>query len=388
MIKILAVSPMSKDANSFFRCMGPLSYLEKYAGNGEKFQIKLSQDEIGNPQPHGMSGLAWDAIGRFDLVYMHRPCRPDDLTILRVARNMNVPVIVDYDDWLFDVPPWNPVAHMYQTAGVQNIVATMMACADVITVSTSALYDKVRPVNKNTIIVPNCYRSDLYSYRAASPPPANPVYAWRGTNTHEGDVLSVLEGWRKLSSKTLFFGGPPWSLLSQMPTNSYQPMGGHDPFLYMKMLYKSAPKVVLVPLIDCLFNRVKSNIAYHEALHAGALCVAPDLPEWKRPGVISYQAGNSESFLISAEAAMQMHPDDHAKEVAIGFDEMKKRYDTTVISPIREQIFETTLASDFERNSRDPWDQLVGVWALSILKGKPAEMPHVPQALLEEKGLV
>src|SRR5437016_2822374 len=99
MISVLLVSPFSKDANSFHRCSGPWNYMAKQARIKDKqFRIALASDEV------GIHGTAWDVVDQFDLVFFHRPCREDDLTILKIAKLLGVPTWVDYDDWLFDVP--------------------------------------------------------------------------------------------------------------------------------------------------------------------------------------------------------------------------------------------------------------------------------------------
>jgi len=363
MIQILVVSPWAKDANSFYRCMGPWSYLAKQSRKrGDVVQIRLAQDDIGN------QGVAWDTVDQCDLVFMHRPCRDGDMTILKVAKNMNVPVWVDYDDWLFDVPLWNPTAGNYNAQATQNVVATMMAAADVVSVTTDALYQRVKLVNPNVVIIPNCYRSDIYPYRAAKPLARTPIFAWRGTRTHDADLLSVAEGFRDLPAKTLFYGDAPWALFAQMKPGSYQPIAMQDPFLYMKTLYVNAPKVLLFPLMDCFFNRVKSNIAYQEALHAGAICVGPDLPEWRRAGVLTYEPGNAESFAARAREAFALPADEHEAIVSQAYEAMIGQYGAPEINRIRQNTLDQVMRAGFRRSERDPFDPLLGMWAMGKIK--------------------
>lgn len=368
MIRMLLVTPYSKDANSFYRAVGPWSYFTKIARKvGFDFEFFVAGEDTGH------KGVAWDTVGQYDMVFMHRPCRNDDLTILRVAKNKNIPVWVEYDDWLFDVPNWNPNAYAYNDLSMQNIMAMCLACADVVSVSTSALYDKMKAVNKNVVIIPNAYRSDLYPYRKPVIHRERKEIAWRGTNTHDADMLSVGASWNELPGKVNFYGGPFWLILNQMKQDSFRVIGQQDPFLYMKNLYQAAPRVLVCPLVDCFFNRAKSNIAYQEAMHAGALCVAPDLPEWKRPGVITYNAGNSLSFAQAVQQVFDMPDAERDEAVENGYQEMLKLYDTSYINDIRRSTLLATLASDFERNIQDPMDQLLGMWSMSQLKGTPSQ---------------
>ena len=392
MIKILLVSPFSKDANSYYRALGPWNYLAKQnrkrryrhtqdldAANVPEVEIRVAQDSI------GVQGIAWDVVDQFDLVFMHRPCRNEDITIMKVAYNLGVPVWVDYDDWLFDVPYWNPVRGQYMNPAVHQAIAMCIGCADVVSVSTAALYDKLKLVNPNVVILPNMYREDLYKYRASQPPERKNAFAWRGTATHDMDLLSVKDGWKMLPDKVTFFGGPYWGLLSEMRQGSYDVVGAQDPFLYMKAIYDFAPKVMLVSLVDNLFNRVKSNIAYQEALHAGAVCVAPDMLEWQRPGVITYEPGNSMSFLHAATQAYEMSEEARAEAVHHAFTHMQELYGAPHINRIRENVLEAVATGKYEKNPRSPWDEFVGLWVQGRLKGSPVQ--NVSEEALKAKGL-
>lgn len=372
MIRALVVSPYAKDANSFHRCMGPWNYLAKHSrqtardGKGispaEDIQFSLAQDDIGT------NGVAWDTVGQFDILFLHRPCRPDDLKFIQMARLMNVPVWSDYDDWLFEVPHWNP-NKAYNNPDVQTVMAACIATSDVVSVTTGALYEKFCRINKNTVIVPNCYRGDLYPYRLPDPGKRKSAICWRGTNTHDEDLMSVAQGMANLPGNLTFYGGAPWMLLRTMKPGSFTMAGMSDPFLYMRRIYFDAPSVMVVPLVDCLFNRSKSNIAYMEALHAGALCVAPDLPEWQRPGVITYKPHDSESFLAAVSQVNAMSQEALAEQVKLAYDHMLELYDTAHVNQIRLQILNSMVAKDFERNQRDPFDQMTGIWALGKIKG-------------------
>lgn len=365
MKKIFVQTPFSKDANSFWRCAGPLSYLGKH-----------SEGEIEVHFPSHGTDVNWSTLDQFDLIFLHRPCRPDDLTVIQIARNMNIPVWVDYDDWLFHLPEWNPHRASYHNPGIQHIMASCIACADIVSVSTQALAQEFLAVNKNTIIVPNAYRSDLFPFRGKPLPPRKPIYAWRGTNTHEGDLLSVEGGLLFLDEKIHFMGSPPYSIISQMEGNSYQLVGMQDAIRYWHSIYQMAPKVMLFPLFDSFFNHCKSNIAWIEALHAGALIVAPStMAEWKHPGVIGYEAHDSEAFEQAAKQAMAMSESEHQSTVADAFDYMRSKYDISFVNGIRMQILGSIFSPSFERNKRDPYDQLTGMWALSVLKKQP--LPRV-----------
>jgi hypothetical protein len=76
--------------------------------------------------------------------------------------------------------------------------------------------------------------------------------------------------------------------------NKYIEVGWLDMYDYIKYIKELRPRILFVPLVDNLFNRAKSNISWLEATTAGAVCLATDLPEFVRPGIINFS--NSRNF--------------------------------------------------------------------------------------------
>lgn len=367
MKKIFINTPYSSDANSFWRCMGPMSYLAKHS-EGEI--------QIDCPPANGPN-YQWDRIADADLIFMHRPCRTQDMQLIKMARTLNIPVWSDYDDWLFHLPEWNPHADSYHANQTQTIMAAAIACSDIVSVSTGELQTQFSKVNQNVVILPNAYRTDLMPFRQPRAPARNDNYYWRGTNTHDGDLLSVADGFHSLSHPTRFMGSPSYQVLSQMNPKLVQKQPHVDPILYWKMLYETASKVMLFPLVDCFFNLCKSNIAWIEAIHAGSVIVAPDLPEWRHPGVISYTPHDSQSFLTAADQAMALTSDQVLDINTEAYEYMKKLYGIQHVNSIREALVGSILSPTFVRNKRDPLFQadITGLWALSVLKGEPLPTP-------------
>lgn len=352
---ILVVSPFNRDANSFWRCMGPMSYLAKH-----------SNDEIKIVYKSADQGLSWVDLMGVDILFLHRPCQQNDVTLMQIAYHCNVPVWIDYDDWLFDLPGWNPHAHVYNSANLQNIVAQCLATADVVSCSTQALYEKFKQVNPNVVLLSNAYRSDLFHYRKDKLQPRDNVVYWRGSNTHDGDLLSVREGFKGIRGKTYFLGGGSWLLLSGLDPKDYHVAGSQDFLAFNKYIYDLKPKVMVFPLVDCFFNRCKSNIAYIEAMHSGAICVAPNLPEWRREGVVTFEPHNSDSFRNAVNDALDLTQDHHEEIMEPAFKVMKEFYDITVINEKRKSVVSLLRK---KLNEKSPFDQMNGFNAYTILKG-------------------
>ena len=85
--------------------------------------------------------------------------------------------------------------------------------------------------------------------------------------------------------------------------------------------------LAVVPLKDNLFNHAKSNLAWIEATCAGAMTLAPDWPEWRRPGVSNYESPLNFKKLLrerleacrSAAASVYTHLDAHGISVDLVF---------------------------------------------------------------------
>lgn len=314
------------------------------------------------------AGLCWADIGMYDLIFLHRPCTEDHLNVMKIAKNENVPVWVDYDDWLYGLPSWNPHIALYSSMPVQTAMSQALACADVISVSTVELYNQFRKINPNVVILPNAYRHDIWKFRQDELPPRENRIVWRGSNTHEADLLSVKDGFQDLPMPVDFIGGVGWLLLGGMKPGSYTIRGGFDASLYFQVLYDLKPKVMIMPLVDCFFNRCKSNIAYIESLMAGAICVAPDMPEWKREGIFNYTPHDAKSFRETVIKACLTPQEEHNEILKSAFKAMRDSYDVSLINQNRMQLVSQLTSPGFEKNPRSPYDQTQGINALSMMR--------------------
>lgn len=289
------MSPYRSDASSFYRSIGPLSYVAKH-----------SEDRITVFYIDTTFEPTWETLIGYDIIFFHRPCRVIDVELMNLCCQMSIQTWIDYDDWLFEVPSWNPVAKYYQDERVQMNMIHMITHADLITCPTVDLYNRFYRINPYTEIVPNAYRDDLFSYHDPKTSKRNEVIVWRGSNTHEGDLLSVEQAWGKLPLPVVFIGEPPYSILSQMAPSQFKVYPAMPILEYFHFIYQLRPKIMVVPLQKCFFNDCKSNIAYIEGMHAGAVCVAPKSYEWIMPGCYNYTQDSSDSFLNKVNEVTQM----------------------------------------------------------------------------------
>lgn len=311
MTTLMCQMPNPTDATSLYRGLGPLQALRR-TGTFDRFELAVG-------------GLVnWASLKNCDAVFVQRPAKKDHVRIVDMAKANKKKVWIDYDDWLYGVPFSNKTHRIYNDPNTQNYMSEMIAKADVVSVSTPYLGRLVQSIlariakgaqsvpglildPEKVVVVPNAYDLDLMSdlSDASKQPHQNKLVAWRGSGTHDKDLLGVTENLVRVIEKHLdwtynFIGEPFWLSIERLEKipgireTNIQLTETIDPIDYLGFLKTVAPALMIVPLEDGDFNRSKSNIAWLEATHAGAVTLAPDFDEWRKPGVITYK--NAEDF--------------------------------------------------------------------------------------------
>lgn len=354
-MKSLALfAPNPTDSTSFYRAVGPLHALKRTM----KTPFSINVIDVVN----------WATLKSSDVVFMQRPYLKAHATIFEMSRDCGKPVWLDFDDDLFKVPLSNKSFRSYNNIETHNNMTHMICKADVITVSTQELKQSIGGIlwniaktkaddpefklNQNKVIVaPNGYDADLFSHYRTGPfkKVQNKLITWRGSDTHDKDLMCFTPQIKSAFSKHLdwrlnLVGSPFWytvecldNIEGLQPNNIIlsDPM---DPIQYFKFLWMTSPSLVFVPLWDCKFNRAKSNIAWIEGAHAGAVTLAPDWEEWQKPGVVTYK--DTADFENKLDQFMS-GKFDNAKLYAESWDYINKNLTLDVINAnTREGILE------------------------------------------------
>jgi hypothetical protein len=204
-----------------------------------------------------------------------------------------VPLWVDYDDQVFKIPSWNPNRRHYENPITRKVVAETLAMADVITVSTQALADELAELNQNIIVIPNAINTRILGPNHPASPENRDLIFWRGSRTHREDLniatralVTISEDFPELTFA--FQGMEPW-FANMMDDNRVFLIESLDVIEYHQFLASVRPNICIFPLLDCDFNRSKSNCGWLEASWAGAATLAPAWQEWQQPGVTNYR---------------------------------------------------------------------------------------------------
>lgn len=288
----------------------PGSACEYYRGIGAFSKIKGVNLRL---EPE----VGWSTLAQIDVVLAERPFSRSDLEIVSMAKDFNVPVLVDVDDDFFNVPKYNPAIATFGQPDVQKRHSECLALADVVMVTCEHLKDRLSGFNKNIKVIPNAFND--FNYKMEPPrPPRERTIAWRGSATHRDDLRSCLEGMQDVQAeflnKWLFIGNDLWYVRESLDPEKSVFIPEQTTTQYWKLIHKVAPTFWHVPLLDNVFNRSKSNIAWIEATYAGALCIGPDMPEWKRPGLVNYTQGEFAETMREAIAMSDHEIEDHVRD--------------------------------------------------------------------------
>lgn len=275
-MKLLSLTITKVDSTSFYRANGVFGDLKR------KMNIQITSMDVKQ-----LRDMNWSDLMLFDAVFMQRPYSAVNLQMAQYLKDINIPLWIDYDDNLFEIPRGNRARDTFMNEKTHKQIAEICQLANIISVSTPKLGQYLSKFNTNIRVIPNALNTEIFNKK---PQKTNKTALWRGSDTHQIDIYPLQFEISDLQETFkdwdfLWFGWDPYYIT---PASNMKYLKPTDPILYVRQLERIAPKIMHVPLIDIHFNRCKSNIAYLEGTYAGAACLVPDWPEWNMPGTVKY----------------------------------------------------------------------------------------------------
>ena len=298
MIRIALVLPSPNDVSSLFRGAGPFSILSRKYPD---IQL-LIKDSFG-----------WSDLCQSDAVFLQRPAASAHLQIAKIARELRLPIWIDYDDAIDLVPLSNP---KWSPAFGKMWRETMNGCLELASVVTVVNPEFAESVSKRTpgkvSVIPNAH-NDYWS--SLDSRPRQKSVLWRGGSSHDEDLMVVLPQLASVANECPdwtfhFVGQPCWESRRLMPaTNTKFHTEWKDYPDFMADIRTLAPAIQIVPWCDNEFNRCKSNLAWLEATSIGAAVLAPAWAEQFRiPGVSHYTDDFGDSLLKMINSPPSVEP--------------------------------------------------------------------------------
>lgn len=207
--------------------------------------------------------------------------RPMNEVTVRTVRHWHrkslTTVVVDLDDDFWSIPEDNP-AHRMATPELLARLESCLAMADVVTVSTTALAERVSRHTRSPIRVVGNYVPEALATR---PLPAlrghKVTVGWAGSPTHLGDWQANAIGVCKALdySNKIDFHVVGADYRAELPHDVHGLTGRHTPFQPDIIDYYGALdfNIALAPLAYNEFNRSKSDIRILESAAIGSVPV-------------------------------------------------------------------------------------------------------------------
>ncbi len=304
MKNILIHMPPPLSASVYYRAMLPYRHCHKQLED-EGIKLHLA-DQI-------RTGSQYDAVvvrREVNFAYTHH--------LNQRRKKDGTKIVWDIDDDFWSVPDWSPVK--YDRLQLEEI-DLIHSLADVIWASTETLAKKCGDKSK---VLPNLADFDDWFPKGedSKRPIGHEVHRneedyeeayrvqvkklpinilWSGSSTHRRDIeicsdaiLHVAD--RYPGVKFHFYGYCPEPITAALYPNNlvlheWTPLAG-----YWKTLRDIQPTISLAPLVDCEFNRAKSNIRWIEGTLAGAAVIASDCEAYKDA---YYKVDHSQSWHLS-----------------------------------------------------------------------------------------
>ena len=278
---LITVPANTLDATSYYRAIGPMAHL------------RIVRQSL---QTQCYEKIFWCELAMADAVFMQRPFAQPHLQIAERARLHGMPLWIDHDDNLFDVPADNPCRETFMNKETHERIRKIFSLANIVSFSVPKLAAAYAPLleGKTVVTIPNALMTNVSGKIPHHDGEKRPdLILWRGSDTHQKDLDAFTPEMIAASQampqyRWIFQGYCTYQLQDGIGQRAERrkPVDIVD---YHAILARMGPRIVVVPLSDSVFNHGKSNIAWIEATFAGGVCLAPDWDEWRRPGVVNYK---------------------------------------------------------------------------------------------------
>ena len=289
-----------------------------------------------------------DHVTNADIISIQAPGYKDAYTLMKLYKSEGKKVVVDYDDYSFDLSPGNP---RYAELGTKECDVTdesgkvifrwrdgehgfdlkanrekydafvrCVAGADLVTTTTEYLASKFRQHNPAVAVCPNSI--DFSRWKPIPRPEAmkdQVRIGWFGGDSHYVD-LKILQGvipkiLRSYPQAKFVIQAPPvaeWQdIFKDFPQDRVEWYGWADLRYYTYFLGARAWDIGLCPLDNNEFNKCKSNIKALEFMALGAAVVAQDMLPYSdhiKHGETGLLAGSENEWIVSISSLIESVP--------------------------------------------------------------------------------
>ncbi len=332
------IAPMRADSASYYRGIGPFSHLRR-----------MHSDELNIVDGNDLQEITWATLAKFDIIFIFRPQLSIHHKIATMANDLGIPLWVDIDDDMLNVPLEHPRYEFFQDATFKETHIAILDAAEIITVTVRKLADIYGKRYENKVnIIPNAIDEKMLRPLDKLPKldPKQKVITWRGSDTHNMNLLEFSDEISNAIGNTRdiiweFFGWNPYYITADVKDKKKLLIRQDvDVMEYFADIQFKRRMAFHVPLADNIFNRCRSNIAWLEATISGSVCVAPMWEQWMKPGVINYVDNVGYYSALDQIYKNQIKAEAHLEE---SIKHIKSNYTLQIVNPIRWQIIQELL---------------------------------------------
>lgn len=187
------------------------------------------------------------------------------------SRQNKIPIILDLDDNLLDLPPIHPDRKSsYYATSLLPLLQTIID-VDAITVTTAELKASLQALNQNIYLLPNFLDDKLWRFKA--PKTASPddmiKILYMGTHTHRADlemvspaIIQVLDEFPLVHFVS--YGVELDKLLEKHKKASYIPSKSMEYLDFASFFHEFEADIAIAPLVFNDFNQQKSPLKFFE----------------------------------------------------------------------------------------------------------------------------
>ena len=257
----------------------------KNLNNIQPWQEKLTDGEKYDPLfvrsfvPYIESGCVGADVVVFQ--YAHTEGALELFEAIRI-KFPHLPVLTEIDDNVLSVPTWNESFNTYDPRSeVRRRALAQIKESDGLIVSTPQLKEVYLDYNRNISVVENCIDFKMWDRLKKKSKPGIRI-GWAGGSSHGGDFDAISQALSNVltnhkDATLVLINGPAKQGIPNFLEgfkNVEHHMRWETIIHYPKMLAEMDFDIGIAPLVDCAFNRGKSNLKWLENSALGIPTVA------------------------------------------------------------------------------------------------------------------
>lgn len=219
--------------------------------------------------------------GKYDIAYYNRFIQTMPYSVVEQWKSEGTKIVVDMDDY-WELPPNHCLYKDWYNQGINKIYQHNLINADLVTVTNFQLRDKVFPLNKNVVVIPNALPYGEESFNRQNWIGSDKIrFIYAGGVTHVPDVNLLLNTFKRISTHGDIKSKAEFILAGYNPSN----FKIRDEWAKMKFVFDESKcstilptrsledyltfydqaDVVLIPLHQSEFSKHKSILKILEA---------------------------------------------------------------------------------------------------------------------------